>query len=397
MRSCSSNAFPAEGSPVATGFAELPLHGGRVPPWLARIMREMAERILEIMVIEYGPGEVVRRLSDPYWFQAFNNIIGMDWDSSGSTTVTLGIIKEVTWRRPDLGVIVVGGKGKKMLLVPEETPVAVEKIRAPHDPAELVKASRLAAKADTALLQDGYSLYHHALIFSSDGEWAVIQQGMNPEKGYARRYHIYTREPPVLRPHTGVSGRPRSAVLNIVEDRGVERTQKAILDAARERSSFNEYASLYRSLKGVRSITSYLYGVEKESLARIPVYRPLPEPPRIRVVLKTLYEKQPRSMEELLLTRGLGPSTLRALALVADLVYGEPPSTRDPVTSPPDPFKYAYAIGGKDGVPYPVNPRRARMVLEALRVIVERARLGEKQRLRALRKLREMIEVVGGE
>ncbi len=379
----------------AAGYADLPLHGGHVPPWLIRVMREMAERILEILVLEYGAAEAVRRLSDPLWFQAFNNIIGMDWDSSGSTTVTTGIVREVTWRRPDLGFIVVGGKGRRMLRVPEEVGEAAKRIHADVDVEALKSFSRLAAKADTVLLQDGYNLYHHALVFAETGEWAVIQQGMDPLRGWARRYHIYMPRRITLRPHTGILGEKKSIVLDILEHGAAEKAQRAILDAASERDTYRLYASIYARLRGTRSLAEYL-GLERDMVAeRIPAYRPLPKPPRIRVVLRRAYETGPRSTEELLLIPGLGPAAIRALALVADLVYNAAPGTRDPVTLPHDPFAYAYAIGGKDGVPYPVSPRRARMVLEALREIVERARLGEKQRLRALRKLGEMIRVVG--
>ncbi len=173
------------------GIADLPLHKGHIPVWLLHIMERLASAIIELLINEYGPGGVVQRFSNPLWFQAFNNIIGMDWDSSGSTTVTTGVLKTITWRHPEWGLLVLGGKGANARRVPEELERAVEALNLPNSKAEeLEKASRLTAKIDSALLQDGYTLYHHSLIVSRDGTWSIIQQGMNTEKKMARRYHI---------------------------------------------------------------------------------------------------------------------------------------------------------------------------------------------------------------
>lgn len=376
------------------GISDLPLHDGHVPPWLASIMKRLAKAILEIMVEVFGPDKVVERLSNPLWFQAFNNVIGMDWDSSGSTTVTTGILKEITWKNPELGILVLGGKGRKARSVPEEIPLAVETLGLKTSVSEfLVKASRLVAKIDSAMLQDGYQLYHHSLIVSENGVWAIIQQGMNVEKKMARRYHWFQNTSFYDDPHKAVAGERHGLVLNLVasESRGARST---ILDLARENpyNVVNEYSRVINILKGQRDIYTYITptktGVVRIRMdKRIIVYEPLPLPGDLLRKLRRIYEVSPSNMDELLLIKNVGPKTLRALALISDLIYNEPPSTRDPVNTPYDPFKYAYAIGGKDGVPYPVRRKDAEEIILTLEDIINKARIGEKEKLRALKKL----------
>lgn len=376
------------------GISDLPLHDGHVPPWLASIMKRLAKAILEIMVEVFGPDKVVERLSNPLWFQAFNNVIGMDWDSSGSTTVTTGILKEITWKNPELGILVLGGKGRKARSVPGEIPLAVETLGLKTSVSELlVKASRLVAKIDSAMLQDGYQLYHHSLIISENGVWAIIQQGMNVEKKMARRYHWFQNTSFYDDPHKAVAGERHGLVLNLVasESRGARST---ILDLARENpyNVVNEYSRVINILKGQRDIYTYITptktGVVRIRMdKRIIVYEPLPLPGDLLRKLRRIYEVSPSNMDELLLIKNVGPKTLRALALISDLIYNEPPSTRDPVNTPYDPFKYAYAIGGKDGVPYPVRRKDAEEVILTLEDIINKARIGEKEKLRALKKL----------
>lgn len=376
------------------GISELPLHDGRVPPWLASIMKRLAKAILEIMVEEFGPGKVVERFSNPLWFQAFNNVIGMDWNSSGSTTVTTGILKEVTWKNPYLGVLVLGGKGRNARRVPEEIPRAVDLLGLRSDAGKLLeKASRLVAKIDSAMLQDSYTLYHHTLFIAENGTWAIVQQGMNPIRRTARRYHWFQDTCFYENPHKAVAGIKHDLVLNLVshESRGARRT---ILDLAREspRSVVNEYSSLLNKLRGQRDILSYITPtrtgkIKYDCIEKIIVYQPLPLPKQLLEKLRKTFEVQPRNLDELLLIKGLGPKTIRALVLISDLIYNEPPSRKDPVNTPYDPFIYAYAVGGKDGVPYPVNRKDAEEVITTLVDIVNSAKIGQKEKLRALRNL----------
>lgn len=376
------------------GVSDLPLHDGHVPPWLVSIMKRLAKAILEIMVEELGPDKVVERLSNPLWFQAFNNIIGMDWDSSGSTTVTTGILREITWKNPELGILVLGGKGRKARSVPEEIPLATEILGLRTSVGEfLVKASRLVAKIDSAMLQDGYQLYHHSLIVSERGAWTIIQQGMNIERKMARRYHWFQNTSFYDDPHKAVVGERHGLVLNLVasESRSARST---ILDLARENphNVVKDYSRVVNILKGQRDLYTYItptktgfVRIKKDK--KIIIYEPLPLPRELLQKLRKIYEANPSNMDELLLIRNVGPKTLRALALISDLIYNEPPSTRDPVNTPYDPFKYSYAIGGKDGVPYPVRRRDAEEVILTLEDIINKARVGEKEKLRALKKL----------
>ncbi|MDT7901182.1 MAG: DUF763 domain-containing protein [Acidianus sp.] len=366
------------------GIADLPLHTGHVPSWLIPVMRKLSRAILDIMLIEWGPEKVVERLSNPLWFQAFNNVIGMDWDSSGSTTVTLGILKEVVNPKDD-GLAVLGGKGKNALKVPEE----LHSLNFDIDADKLANISRLVAKVDTTLVQDGHQLYHHSMLVTEKGYWGIIQQGMNEETKFARRYHWKNTENFTVDPHEAIAGKKGIAV-NIIEKQK-ENTRKLVLDLLRQdpRKIINELQQAKAILKGQATIESWIngasfVGISKE--AKIIYMRPLDER-KIKPILEKLYESNPENLEEALL-EGLGPSTAKALYLISDLIYREPPSYNDPVNMPYDPFKYAYAIGGKDGIPYPVNRRVAEEVIITLEDIIQKANLEINEKKFSLNKLR---------
>ncbi len=382
------------------GVAELPLHGGRVPAWMLKYMVRLADAIVAVIVDEYGPAELVRRLANPYWFQAFNNAIGMDWDSSGSTTVTTAVLKTVSLRH-DYGFMVAGGKGKAARRAVEElesrgVELAGERAR------EAALASRLAAKADSALLQDGYTLYHHAVFLAEDGTWCIVQQGMNVEARMARRYHWLSplrRGSETLEPHSGIAAaRREKAVLDLTSRRSIE-ARSAILDIARQSpaKTLREVMEAYRVLRGLKPLTAWLGGGgswdEGVRRAALLFYKPQARPPRgIEKALTRIYEAQPRSIEELLLVGGIGPAVIRSLALVSELIYGSPASHDDPADTVIDPFRYAYIVGGKDGVPFPFNPGLAREVVEFLEGVVAEARIGVKEKRRVLRRLRLLLE-----
>ena len=376
------------------GIADLPLHSGHVPPWLARIMKRLAYAILYIMVDEFGPDKIVERLSNPLWFQAFNNVIGMDWDSSGSTTVTTGILKEVTWRNPDLGVIVLGGKGRNARRVPEELSLLAKIYDLGEEEiTRLKKGSKLVAKIDSAMLQDNYTLYHHTLIVSKNGKWTVVQQGMNTDLRMARRYHWLNPVDYYNNPHEAVSGIKHDVVLNLV-DKDSYRVRKIILDlvGSSPDNVVRDYGEAWRRVKGLNNILSYISPTKTSRVSidpssKVIVYKALPTPKELLEKLKRLREIYPLNMDELLLTSGVGAKTIRALVLISDLIYNEPPSTRDPVDTPYDPFIYSYAIGGKDGVPYPVRRRDAEKVIETLIDIIQKAKIDRKDKYRALKRL----------
>lgn len=373
------------------GIADLPLHTGHVPSWLVPIMKRLAKNIIDIMILEWGPDKVIDRLSNPLWFQAFNNVIGMDWDSSGSTTVTLGILKDAINPKEE-GIAVLGGKGKNALKVPEEL-ISLSKIFN-VDPDKMANISRLAAKVDTTLIQDGHTLYHHAMLVTEKGYWGIIQQGMNESTRFARRYHWKNTNNFIVEPHQAISG-VRGKAINVIE-KNKENTRKTMLDLLREnpKKVINELQLAKNKLKGQATLDSWINGATFVSMskeARVIYMQPLDER-KIKPILDKLYQANPGNLEEALL-EGLGPSTAKALYLISDLIYNEPPSYNDPVNTSLDPFKYAYAIGGKDGIPYPINRKVASEVIVTLEDILQRAKLDSKDREFALRKLRELSSV----
>ncbi len=356
-----------------TGVTELPLHYGATPPWLFEHMKTLARQITLVLVEEFGPLEVVRRLADPFWFQAFGCLLGFDWHSSGVTTVVCGALKEALRDiAKDTGLYVAGGKGKTSRRTPDELLIVGE--RTGVDPAPLIYASRMAAKVDNAGLQDGYQIYHHTFIYTpyggpdGAGAWCVVQQGMNPGVRLARRYHWLSTELRdfVDEPHKAICCDQRGdAVLNMVAHEA-ERAREMSARLAGERPEL-----VVKDLERLRELR--LPRRHETLLSDI-------DPSRIKKVLLTTYERPPQDFEALLATQGVGPKTIRALALVSELVYGAPASFRDPV-------RFSYAHGGKDGHPYPVDRETYDRTIETLREAVARARVGRRERLEALRRL----------
>ncbi|MFA4646706.1 DUF763 domain-containing protein [Pyrococcus kukulkanii] len=333
---------------MRSGIAELPLHTGHVPPWLASRMKRLAGIVLKILVDEYGTKGALERFADPVWFQAFNNLIGMDWDSSGSTTVTTGIVKEAL-NELNLGIKVAGGKGKASRKTPDELKVIAEKFDLPWE--EYVKRSRLVAKVDSVALQTGYQLYHHTFFLDEEGNWAVVQQGMNPEEKLARRYHWFNAEE-LLNPHRGVAGVKRDFALNTV-DRNSKEIQKTIIEIAQEGKKVAREIETIKAMK-----KGYMVFYKPRDVDVPKVIERYESLGKIELNVKALEfarELAVEDYESFLLIKGLGPGTLRALALVAELIYDVKPSWRDPVTHPIDPFKFAYAVGGKDRVPFRIE------------------------------------------
>ncbi|MEM0068180.1 MAG: DUF763 domain-containing protein [Saccharolobus sp.] len=371
------------------GIADLPLHTGHVPPWLVPIMKRLAKAIIEIMLIEWGPYKVIERFSNPLWFQGFNNAIGMDWDSSGSTTVTLGILKEVIDPKVN-GFAVLGGKGKNALKVQEE----IDLLPYDVDKAKLKRISKIVAKVDTTLVQDGHTLYHHTLMVTEDGKWGIIQQGMNLETKFARRYHWKEVENLIVEPHSAIAGIKSNIAVNVIE-KNKEKTRKLLLDLLREdpRKIVSLYKQAEATLKGQTTLDMWVKGgsvgiISKE--ARLIYMKPV-DINRIYEVLKNIYELNPTTFEDALVN-GLGPSTARALYLISDLIYNEPPSYNDPVNYPYDPFKYAFAVGGKDGIPFPVNRRVAYEVIYTLEDFISRAKIDNRDKEFSIKKLKELVK-----
>lgn len=366
-----------------TGVADLPLHYGHVPDYLLKTMRGMCDAIIHTMLYEYGEDKLLERLSNPMWFQALNNAIGMDWDSSGSTTVLLSILKQVI--KPKDGLAVFGGKGKASLSIKDELGSAtLFDIEAD----KLLEYSSLSAKVDSVLLQDGYNLYIHYMLVSKTGKWLVIQQGMNPYTKYARRYHLLDVENFECEPNSAISG-IKGTTINLI-DRGIEKTRKVVLEEVNGNKNkiIRDYSKAFNILKGNNTLELFeknaaISGFDRAK--RIEYYRPI-SIQKLKRNLEKIKNDSFSSLSDSLLG-GLTASTARAMFLVADLIYNEPPSFLDPVNYSYDPFKYAFAIGGKDGVPYSVNRKVAEEVIESMKQIVISSKIEDKSKKRSIYKV----------
>lgn len=411
---------------MRTGMTHVPLHEGHCPPWLFEKMKRLSAVMIEVIAIEYGTAEVLRRLSDPIWFQSLGSVLGFDWHSSGLTTVLCGALKEgLRDNQGELGLFFAGGKGRASRKAPEEITQAGDTYGLSNELADLLRTSRMVAKVDSAAVQDGYQLYHHVFIFDRDGNWAVVQQGMNKTNRYARRYHWLseTLQSYVEDPHQAICGEPASGVLNLVSKRN-EATRLASVELCHERPE--TVAGILESLACEKSLPPTpepeqlaLFDEElrprhfsKEtdnpghqtksfpelrsaltaptaslSVMTMPRAHPIPSPRYLNKILHRLYERPLQDYEHLLETRGVGPSTLRALAMVAEVTHGVQPSFSDPV-------RYAFAHGGKDGFPFPVQKDDLEHSLTVLRTAVEHAKLGRRDRLEALRRLARQEEAM---
>jgi hypothetical protein len=335
---------------------------------MVRLSREIAGHV----VAEHGSDEMLRRLSDPFWFQAFGCVLGFDWHSSGVTTTVCGALKEgIRGLESDFGFFVAGGKGATSRKAPAEIAAACEKVSI--DPAPLVYASRMAAKVDSAAVQDGFQLYHHAFAFTKKGRWCVVQQGMSDATSMARRYHWSSEAMPgesfVEEPHAAVcgkSGRSPEVVLNLVAtESGATRTASAEL-ARRDPS---ETLGLLRKLPTLDMPRRHEV-VEASDVAS----------PYMKKILLHTWERAPEDFESLLGIPGVGAKTVRALALVSELVYGSPASTRDPA-------RFSFAHGGKDGHPFPVDRETYDRTIQVLSSAVQRAKVDRSEKVEALKRL----------
>jgi len=356
--------------PRRTGIANLPLHYGKAPPWLFERMTRLAREITIAVVSDFGPDEMLKRLSHPYWFQAFGCVLGFDWHSSGVTTTLCGALKEgIRGLEKDLGLFVAGGKGKTSRRTPEELERWGEYLSL--NPKPLVYASRMSAKVDNAAVQDGYQLYHHSFLFTKKGSWAVIQQGMNETKRYARRYHWLGEQVSsfVNEPHSAVLSEGRGQALNLVAQES---------DPAR-----TTIAEIVTGQKPHEIITD----LKKIKTLDLPPRHYLTtrdlHPDSISRIILSTYERQPKDFEQLLGLSGVGPKTIRALSLISELVYGVAPSYRDPA-------RYSFAHGGKDGIPYPVDRKTYDQSIELLRKAINRAKLGIREKNEAEGRLRKL-------
>ena len=349
------------------GTADLPLHYGTVPPWLAQRMSLLGGAIAEAIVIEYGRPELLRRLSDPFWFQSLGCILGMDWHSSGITTSVMNALrKAINCRSEELGVYICGGRGKFSRETPNQLLEVADKTGLNGN--ELVRHSKLAAKVDNTAVQDGFQLYLHTFIVTKEGEWAVIQQGMNPNERMARRYHWLSSS---LRsfmeePHTSVCGRNQGLILNLT-DKLAAPTKDGIVELTKETPD--------KLMREVSIILPNHHEVKAEDVNL----------KRLGAALLLAHETNVTDMESLLLLEGVGPRTLQSLTLVSEVIHGTPSRFSDPA-------RFSFAHGGKDGHPFPVPTSVYDETVEVFDKAIRQARLGDKEKSDALKNLSKISQ-----
>jgi hypothetical protein len=353
-----------------SGTADLPLHGGHVPQWLASRMTDIGREIIRALVIEHGPSQVLARLSDPFWFQALGCVMGMDWHSSGITTSVMGALKRAI--NPifgEVGLYICGGRGNHSRATPHELLDFSE--RTGLNGNELVRASRLSAKVDNTCVLDGFSLYLHTFVVSRTGEWAVIQQGMNPSQRLARRYHWHsaTVKSFVDDPHTAIIGENVGEIMNLSDSR-----------AAANRTGIIEFLGTHPD-KQLREIRRLILD---------PGHLVAPrhvDSKRLGAVLALAYEKQFKDFVDALLLPGVGPRTVQSLALVSEVIYGAPSRFSDPA-------RFAFAHGGKDGHPFPVPLNVYDESISVLRKAVDMAKINRTDKLRGIEALGRMAQLI---
>jgi len=351
-------------------YADLPLHYGKVPPWLAERMRLLGGAIVEAIVLEYGKSAVLSRLSDPFWFQAFGCVLGMDWHSSGITTSVMGALKgAVNPRARELGIYIAGGKGKHSRETPNELLRFSDKTGL--DGNELVRSSRLTAKVDNNTIQDGFQIYMHSFVVTDQGEWAVIQQGMDDSSGMARRYHWHseTVKSFIETPHSFIYGKNQGEILNLTDTKASS-AKSGILDLVAEKPSLIIPEVQKLILPGHHDVR-----VEDVNLKRL------------GSVLALAHDKGLRDFESLLLLEGVGPRTVQSLALVSEIIHGTPSRFSDPA-------RFSFAHGGKDGHPFPVPTKVYDDTIEVLRTAVEKAKIGNADKNQAIKNLQLVAQIV---
>jgi uncharacterized protein len=372
-----------------SGNADLPLHGGHVPKWLADRMTRLGAVMSQAIVHHYGRDELLRRLSNPFWFQSFGAVMGMDWHSSGITTSVMGALKRgLTPMQGELGIYVCGGRGKHSRKTPQELTLIGERVGI--DGVGLARASRLVAKVDSAAVQDGFDLYLHGFIVTDDGHWAVVQQGMNGERKQARRYHWLSEGLTsfVDDPHSAIDGKGQGRIVNLADRRAAasRRAQLSMLSEIGPDGIARELAALEGDGAQAPSATQPLlphlimpehHDVRSEDLI----------PRRLHAAFAAAADRGPQDFPELLLTPGVGARTVKALAMVAEVLHGAPCRFSDPA-------RFSFAHGGKDRHPYPVPLKVYDETIKVLKQAVQKAKLGREEELGALKRLDEQARLL---
>ncbi len=382
----------------ATGMADLPLHGGRVPAWLSDRMAALGRVISEAIVLHYGPEELLRRLAHPFWFQSMGAVMGMDWHSSGITTSVMGALKRgLTPLRHELGIYVCGGRGRHSRRTPEELADVGEQTGL--DATALIRSSRLVAKVDSAAVQDGYELYLHSFVVTRRGQWCVVQQGMNTALREARRYHWLSESVGSFldSPHSAIEGKNCGAlIVNLAHERARRNRQAGfeLVVGGPDRA-----IGVLRQLQRASNLALDLFPECETALdpavphLRMPAHHDIRaadvDLKRLHAVLVAASERGPKDFTDLLMTPGVGQRTLASLALVAEVIYGAPSRFSDPA-------RFAMAHGGKDGHPFPVPLKVYDETIRVLSRAVSQSKLGNSDKLHAIQRLDRQARALEG-
>jgi hypothetical protein len=360
-----------------TGSADLPLHGGRVPPWLAERMASLGAIVCQAIVHHYGRDELLRRLSHPFWFQSFGAVMGMDWHSSGITTSVIGALKRgLAPLQGELGIHVCGGRGKHSRKTPDELAVLGERVG--FDGQALTLASRLVAKVDSAAVQDGFDLYLHGFFVTDDGKWTVVQQGMNGDKRQARRYHWHSEGLAsfVDQPHSAIDGPSQGKIINLTDRRAKDSrdAQLDLLTAFGPDRIVAEFAAL-NAKPASQPLLPHLVMPAHHDVRSSDVFTR-----RLHGTLAAAAERGPVDFPQLLLMPGVGARTVQSLAMVAEVMHGAPYRFADPA-------RFSLAHGGKDRHPYPVPIKVYDETIRVLKSAVQSAKLGRDEEIQAVKRL----------
>ncbi len=364
---------------IKKGIATFTLDYGKCPPWLFRRMVQLSRRIIHAIVQEEGPDEFVKRLADPVWFQSLGTVLAFDWNASGLTTILTAALKEaIKQEEEELGIFICGGKGKTSRKTPDEILQWSEKISLAETTASaLVYNSKMAAKVDSSLIQDGFQIYHHAFFFTKNGAWTVVQQGMNTDHGSARRYHWFSDNVTDLinEPHSGISSQVKvEHMLNMTaQESGAARNISTelvgqhfggLMKDIQILRKFSTPVSQMASLQKESEQLTLLHLENREFGTHPGVNEDFGKSKYLEKILWKLTDEKPATYEQLLATEGVGPKTIRALALVAEVIYGAKPSYQDPA-------RYSFAHGGKDATPYPVDEITYDQTIEKLKKFIK--------------------------
>lgn len=379
---------------MRTGVATIPLDYGKCPYWLFERMKRLSRGIVTAIIEEFGPEEFLKRISDPVWFQSLGCVLAFDWNSSGLTTTVMAALKEgLRGLENELGIFICGGKGKTSRKTPEQIQnwgeflgLSMEKIE------KLIYTSKISAKVDNNALQDGFQLYHHNFIFTKSGQWSVIQQGMNEEISQARRYHWFS---PLVKdfieePHSGIISDFKTKPLNLTAKESRENKEISIELVREEPKSFLRNIKLISEKSNILIKRRKRQGFTKMELNDIefhwhPVLKEKFDLKRLEKTIFSVHSENPKNFEQLLALKGVGPKTIRALSLVAEIIYGAKPAYEDPA-------RYSFSFGGKDGTPYSVDRTTYDKTIQTIEKGIKKAKISNHEKIEVQRRLINTIQ-----